>query len=431
MVDTIEIGYTLPVESFISLTPDIYNIKKLNHNRLDKFLKNQCNYLAIPSLPAGINHMKFVRNKEFPNTMYLKMTLDLQALIYGSATTDLFDPKNILDVFILCSAYAEAVLKVFPSLREQNIDISRYIDNDIMATNTSLEALPYLMLAKTTVIDYAFNLVVPEEEKQLTLKQVKHSYYDTRKKTRDFKKHKDGTKNYNLFAVSASKKPTNVTKLYDKYRYFTDKKIPVPIGEEETAKKILRFEYRRANGLDNFVINNYNPPASYPNLYLLSPVIFFDSDICHKILMSVYEKEIGIQNWYADYQFEKIITQSNISKHKKSIIRAEIAPIISQTRSIQKALPAYVKGYKLKTGKKIKGSAATFKSYLNEIRSLNTQPLRVPDRAKENYIMNPINSIQQQKRKIKQKYDVLPHIEMNIAALLRHLWLKSLKRPLY
>lgn len=144
--------------------------------------------------------------------------------------------------------------------------------------------------------------------------------------------------------------------------------------------------------------------------------------------MGEYNKTIGAADWYNDYFFAKLINSSSLTAHKRSVILNDIAPLVSIKRSIESALPAYTEGYILKTGKKIKGSACTFKKYREEALSLNIQLLRIPDRDKHHYIMNPIKSIQSNRQNVNRKITLPPHIKANIDKLLQHIWLNELSR---
>jgi len=428
MIHSIEVSYVLSIDSFLSLVADIYNIPNISHKAMDLFLRDpdKTKPLNISSLPKGLTRMVFYYNKENKSTIYLKITLDLQALIYGEYTIDLFTP-SYGTTLRLCYAYAEAILKVFPSLSGLTLNPEKYIKHNIGATNVSSEALPYLILATTTDIEYTLNFLVPEEEKEATLKCVKASYYNGTKTVKDFNKHVDGTKNYNLYAENT----LSSTKLYDKGRYYEDKNLQISDQLRESAKNVLRYEYSVRRNLRDFITKNYNIPYKLiSSPFFKSPVTLFDYNACHKILQTIYDKEVGLEDWYADYQYKNIINASALSKHKKSVILKDIAPTLSLARSIIPAIEKYVNGYvHPKSKKKIKGSAATFKGYLNDIRSLNLQPYKVPDRDKRTHIINPMKSIIQNDVKIKREYDIPPHIKRNIDCLLQHVWLKELNRP--
>lgn len=427
MVHTIEISYVLSSTDFKYLIQDIYELKSFDKESFNLFLEGERNYYPLPSLPVGITHLAFIRDKQFYSTIYMKAVLDLQSLIYGSPTIDLFTPVYS-EIQKLCYAYAEAILTIFPSLVELNIDTDSYL-NSKNATNCTLESLPYLILAKVTDIDYSLNLNTKEGQKTVCLKYIKTSYLDSKKKIQHYKKNVGGDKNYNLYAKSDAKKPSSITKVYDKLRYYDDKEIPITESLRASAENILRYEYRKPTDLRNFVAKNYKLPKTFlTSPFLLSPVTFFEYNICYKILMGEYNKTIGAADWYNDYFFAKLINSSSLTAHKRSVILNDIAPLVSIKRSIESALPAYTEGYILKTGKKIKGSACTFKKYREEALSLNIQLLRIPDRDKHHYIMNPIKSIQSNRQNVNRKITLPPHIKANIDKLLQHIWLNELSR---
>lgn len=431
MVHTIEISYVLSSTDFNYLIQDIYELKSFNKESFNLFLNGERNYYPLPSLPVGITHLAFIRDKQFNSTIYMKAVLDLQSLIYGSPTIDLFTPVYY-ETQKLCYAYAEAILTVFPSLAELNIDTEQYI-NTKTVTNCTLESLPYLILAKVTDIDYSLNLRVEENKKDMTLKCIRASYLDSKKKIQHYKKNAGGDKNYNLYAKSDAKKPSSITKVYDKQRYYDDKNIPITESLRASAENILRYEYRKQTDLKNFVAKNYKLPKAFlTSPFLLSPVTFFDYDICYKILMDEYNKTIGAADWYNDYFFSKLINNSSLTAHKKSVILNDIAPLVSIKRSIESALHAYTDGSILKNGKKIKGSASTFKKYREEALTLGIQLLRIPDRDSKKYeinmLKNPIHMIQSNRQNVKRKITLPPHIKANIDKLLQHIWLNELSR---
>ena len=144
--------------------------------------------------------------------------------------------------------------------------------------------------------------------------------------------------------------------------------------------------------------------------------------------MDEYNKKIGAADWYNEFFFSKLINNSTLTAHKKSVILNDIAPLVNIKCPIESALHAYTDGYILKNGKKIKGSACTFKKYREEALALNIQLLRIPKRDKERHIMNPIKSIQSNRQNVNRKITLPPHIKANIDKLLQHIWLNELSR---
>ena len=427
MIHTIEVRYVLSENDFYMLIQDIYDLNKFDKKKLDRFLHYKNGKFILPNLPTGINRIEFYYNAEIKSTLYIKIQIDLQALSYGLPTVDLFQP-SLGTTFRVCVAYAEAILKVFPSLTALKLDTSVYTnkDSNIEATACSLEALPYLMLSTTTQIDYSMNMRVAEKDKKAVLTCIKGSYYSSTKKISKFDKHVDGTKNLNLYAENK----LSSTKVYDKQRYYKDKKIQISDELREASANILRFEYSVRNNLRNFILKEYNLPYKFKNSpFLLSPVAFFDYDDCNKNIMTIYSKEIDTKDWYNKDRYKKIINKSSLSEHKKSAILEDIAPTLSIARSTVSALEKYVNGYvHPQSHKKIKGSAATFKSYLNEIRSLNLQPFRIPGKANKTHIINPVSIIQHNRWNVKPDYDIPKHIFRNIEKLLFNMWLNELHR---
>ena len=220
------------------------------------------------------------------------------------------------------------------------------------------------------------------------------------------------------------------TKVYDKQRYYKDKKIQISDELREASDNILRFEYSVRNNLRNFILKEYTLPYKFKDSpFLLSPVAFFDYDDCNKNIMTIYSKEIDTKDWYNKDRYQKIINKSSLSEHKKSAILEDIAPTLSIARSTVSALEKYVNGYvHPQSHKKIKGSAATFKSYLNDIRSLNLQPFRIPGKANKTHIINPVSIIQHNRWNVKPDYDIPKHIFRNIEKLLFNTWLNELHR---
>lgn len=405
MIHTIEIRYRISFQEFQKLIPDI---KRARHNgvQLYEFLNTTRNTFIMSSNIKGLTYLMFYRNPEYKDTIYLKLTIDIQSFITNSTTIDLFIP-TYSSIETLLIKYAEAILSLFPSLSTTEPPTEYH----------GINCLPYLMLSTTTRIDYALNLETKNIE--ATLKLIKASYRDGRKKAIDFD-------NHNLFAKTSAKKTSSKTKFYDKELYY-EECTPQAITEtmKPISKNIIRYEYERDTLPKEWIMKHYAIPVDYLNCpYGRNPLTFFDSDSCLNILHEEYSQHIGIHDWKSDYHFQKDIQNSTLSTRKKNILIHEIAPIISQSRSVDSALEKYTKGGCNINGKIVAGAKATFLNYLKDFATAGVQPLRIPDRLKINHIVNPFNNIITPTTNLPYMYDfsISKSIKKNISILFDKIW---------
>lgn len=330
-------------------------------------LKQSITPLTIETHQYGITYIKFYGHKLDNNIIYLSITIDCMALIMNTITNNLFVP-NYDSIMALCLAYAAAMSSIFP-----------IINNDCEET-PNLCKLPYLTYGKVIRIDYSLNLYT--DNKELTLILLGKSYTDSRKTAKKFN-------NNNLFALSSAKRPSSITKIYDKELYYNDNQNCFDEKIIEASKNILRYEYQR-NIIDkDWLKSNYNLSERFlSSIYVYSPIAFFNCSSIRNILLKEYERCIGLGDWKNDYYYKDTIEKSTLSKHYKNVMLKNFAPLFSKKRSKQKALDEYIKNG---------GTQNTFDKYMSLYESLRLNPLRIPDRKaaffKTNKVNNPINNI--------------------------------------
>ena len=346
---------------------------------LDDFLLIDIAKLYRPFINPriGVLAINLYKHKNYPwkNSIYLTITIELEAFCLGKKTNRLFvsNPNNIN---VLDKHYAKFTYDFFPNCCYQ---VPVYYNGKY--THYGVGAIPHLNLCSVNRIDYATNLYC--ENKELFLKLAKATYRSGRKQDKKFKE------NSNIYAASKAKK--RITSIYDKELYYLDKNINDEALKEE-ASNIIRYE-----------VPIVKPNAEWLYRYRQEIVFdlglfpFLDENIAEGVLAKEYES-IGTSNWYSDWYFKRKIEESSYSKTIKSKL-LEIAQIISQSRSVKKALENYTEGgYTIaKTQKVVEGTKDTFVKYLKRFQEIGVQALRIPDRWCCEYevslLENPINNV--------------------------------------
>lgn len=328
-----------------------------------------------PNINVGILNMSFYKSKMvFDQTIYLKIALDLEALCRNQLTSKLFycSENNIR---LLQNRYTYEMVRIFPSIvtstneEPANKDESDgyeviYAGDDAEGiSKEGLQRLLYLGYCKVSRIDYATNLYTDYPE--LYLKLAGKSFFSCNKQ-----RLKLG--NNNIYATNKSRRIS----LYNKEARYQSTATDSNLVEE--AHNIIRYEAPVTKNLSSFISERYKQYGLLP---------FLDEEIAHKHLTKEYSKQIGTADWYNDYLFKQRILASNLSARNKNTLLQDIAPIVSQCRSVEKARKKYVDGaYTIaKTQKIVSGTARTFDKYRKQFKDLNLQPLRIPDRDAKYY----------------------------------------------
>lgn len=407
MIHTLTIRYLLSADDFDYLIPDIEHSPHFNKAALNSFLGNkkfraynessssetyteEWLTFAMSSGIIGIEHMKFIKMAQYPNNIFLDIMIDIESLIEGRRTINLFRP-NYYGTKAACMAYASAILTIFPSLND--IALYNLMDFDKNTVNMGLTVLPYLSHGKVVRLEYSNNLYT--DNKELALELINNSVRPTAFWQKDFA----NNDNTHLIRGQKKKKPTAIFKVYDKELELVDKnKLNNTLLEE--AENIIRSEYGRNSFDKDWVMRNYNLPADIMNTaFIRSPLLCFDCQHCTEIFMKAYAAQIGLGDWYSKKEFSKIIPaiDSDIigPQQKKTILR-DLAPVVSQARSIKAGYEKYQQsdGYHLaKTTRSPNGTDKTFKNYLRLMDNADIQLLRIPDRRHIDYLQNPIKNI--------------------------------------
>lgn len=390
MIHTMDIYYVSVVDEVTPLLEEYANCctdLKLKE-RVTKFTQNLTRQndrssLRIPTDIYGLRHIAFYHNAETNGyAVFISVVIDLQSLVLQNITNELFAPSYD-SAISLCLAFGSAITTVFPFLTYSNEDNQTFAD------------LPYLMKWKVRRLEYALNLRC--DNKELALQLINKSYTDARKTPTKF------DDNYNLQAKSKAKRRSSITTIYDKsLRYENEvnehhKDVPKALIEE--AKDILRYEYKRTSLDIKWIQSNYPsiPQSFFHSDYWRSPITFLDADACRRILLSEYTHHIGLGDWKNDYFHTLTIKESSLKTSQKNKMLKEFSPLISQSRSIKAAKGNYTEKNYTVRGKRIHGTAATFKKYIDLYASINLHPLRIPDRIAKSYhintVSNPINNI--------------------------------------
>lgn len=394
MIHTISIRYASNVNNVNQLLSRYMtyrdDINRTLHKKISEFNRNirrpnDCSRLYIPTHIYGLRHLSFYHNAEKNcDVIFISINLDLQSLIMQRITNELFTP-SYESVKALCLAFASAITDIFP-----------FLENDFEECSEIFKDLPYLMCWRLTRIDYALNLKT--DNKDVAAQLIKRSYTDAYKTPKKFE-----SGNHNLYAKSNAKSGSSVTKVYDKRRYY-DRLInifhqTIPDTVLEEANDILRYEYQRNILKPEWIRSNYpSIPLNYFRTdYWHSPITFFDREACQRILLNEYQSHIGLGDWKNDYYHTKAINESSLKASQKNKMLKEFSPLISQSRSLKSAKENYTEKNYTVRGKRIHGTAATFKKYIDLYASINLHPLRIPDRIAKSYhtntVANPINNI--------------------------------------
>lgn len=379
IIHTVEIKYPLSYQDIEQMAEDIKEtIPELSKNLkllLSGVLKAAYTSHFPPSINAGILNMSFYKSKlVFDQTIFMKIALDLEALCRNQLTANLFycTENNIR---LLQNKYTCEMVRIFPSIvtatneEPANKDESDgyeviYAGDDAEGiSKEGLQRLPYLGYCKVSRIDYATNLYTDYPE--LYLKLAGKSFFS-------FNKQRLKLDNNNIYATNKSRRIS----LYNKEARYQSTATDSNLVEE--AHNIIRYEAPLTKNFSSFISERYKKYGLLP---------FLDEEIAHKHLTKEYSKQIGTADWYNDYLFKQRILSSNLSTRNKNTLLQEIAPIISQCRSVEEARKKYVDGtYTIaKTQKIVSGSARTFDKYRKQFKELNLQPLRIPDRDAKYY----------------------------------------------
>lgn len=375
-IHTVEIRYQFPKDEAEKI---IIHLKKRCPSRaseLDNFLeKDKAKiFKTFTNLYMGVLALNMYKHKYYPSVdiIYLTITLDLEVFCLGEKTNGLFI-ANAYNVRVLEERYVNFIYEIFCDCFYQ---LPIYNENGY--TNIGIGAIPHLHLCKVNRIDYAMNIYC--DQKELFLKLAKASYLGGRKQDTKFKG------NSNIYAVTKGRK--RITSLYDKELYYGYKNITDKDILEE-ARELVRYEVP-------IIKPNAAWLASYKkdSVFEIGVYPFLSEEVAKAVLTKEYEK-IRFSDWYNDWYMKKMINDSDYSKAIKAKL-IDIAQIISQSRSVKKALINYTaKGYTIaKSHKVVEGTRETFYKYLKYFNELGIQPFRIPDRWCSKYdvswLENPI-----------------------------------------
>ena len=439
MIHTMTIRYWLSKEDFSVLQPDIEKSLHFNNAAHNAFLANkkyapkskkeQNKYCGddwltfiISSGTIGIEHIKFFKQAKCPDDIYLDIMVDIEALIEGQRTINLFYP-NYFGTKAVCMAYSAAILKIFPVLNQLSISANELINAEKTTLNKGLMVVPYLSHGKVVRLEYSNNFLA--ENKELAMELMLNSIRPTSFWQKEYKEN-DNT----YLGQGQKKKPTAIFKAYDKELKLLSDKNPVDSSLVDSAEKIIRCEYGRNRFDSDWIIRNYGLPNSIgESPFIRSPLLLFDCHACDMIFKKMYSKQIGLGDWFNKCEFSKkipLVDKAILGPQQKNTILRELAPIVSQARSIKAAFKKYQQedGYHIaKTAISPKGSEEKFKKYLRLLEAADIQLLRIPDKRHVTYIENPIKNIVAAPRITRTLNYPLPElIKDNIVAIIDYIW---------
>lgn len=439
MIHTMTIRYWLSKEDFSVLQPDIEKSPHFNKAARNAFLANkkyaskskkeQNDYCGddwltfiMSSGTIGIEHIKFFKQAKCPDDIYLDIMIDIEALIEGQRTINLFYP-DYYGAKAACLAYSAAILRIFPILNQLSISDSELINAEKATLNKGLMVVPYLSHGKVVRFEYSNNLLA--ENKELAMELMSNSIRPTSFWQKEYKAN-DNT----FLGQGQKKKPTSIFKAYDKELKLLSDNNPIESSLVDSAENIIRCEYGRNRFDNDWITRNYGLSSSMEQSpFIRSPLLLFDSRACEKIFKKMYSKQIGLGDWFNKCEFSKkipLVDKAILGPQQKNTILRELAPIVSQARSIKAGFKKYQQadGYHIaKTARSPSGSEEKFKKYLRLLDAADIQLLRIPDKRHVTYIENPIKNIAAAPRITRTLNYPLPElIKDNIVSVLDYIW---------
>lgn len=425
-VDTFQVACTVPVEQAKIFLDALESRYPDYADKFAKFIANPRFKLRCTlrqNLPIGIQAINLYRHSKFSATVYIVITVQPEALCSGHNTNRVFrcTPQN---VYALQLHYADAIYDICPDafkiddtddeFLQETFDLD-YQQHDNYPYPVGLASLPYLGLLITKRVDYSIN--IRAENKQLTLECLSKSYLNPR--THDAKS--DDTpeadeasaipdtdalsayKNYNLY-----EKTTVATDcIYDKQHKYDLFGCPSQQLYNE-SEKVIRLESSRRKCSKAWITKRANLNLG-KNERPMGILPYLEPIVADYVMQNFIAK-LGLQDWYSDAEAKKLIDIAvNKGLIKKSLkktgeerknsqrltILQDILPIISQSRSLNRAFKNYQTGcYTLaKTQRIVHGTADIFRDYIKLLRSIGVQPLRIPDKRKVTHLKNPLRNI--------------------------------------
>ncbi len=219
-------------------------------------------------------------------------------------------------------------------------------------------------------IDISFDFMFPSQtEKDLFCRLTNRTSKCSRRTPVQIK----GKKKFEQSTAERNKSSKVI--IYDKNKEIKEHYENVPDDERYRFQWVLgrriRFEYQcLKNKVESLKNTNEFDDRSI--------IRYLDEDFVRKTLRKVYEQVVGLGDFHYYYDAEKILEEHFSDCLKDNIYK--FMRLVGMKRSLAKAKTAFTSkdGYILKDGTKVKGTLATYYSYLRELRLLNLNPVIIP-----------------------------------------------------
>ncbi|WP_339283801.1 hypothetical protein [Oceanobacillus sp. FSL K6-3682] len=347
MIHTVELVNTINEKKVFQLLLEHYHASEILEvmDKLKKLGESIELKVSIPGII--ICSIKPVNNDFF--RIYLRV--DLQALIIGSRTIDVFKCSK-RSVGELRTALDEAILNI----------------SSVLSNSTKWQV---------SRIDFTINLTSDYVKECIELAKKgndPYRYRDTiNKPGSSYRKSKSVTLNF-----------------YDKLDQISKKIIMNPSEKFllEEATNIFRIEVQC---LSSAKLRSIRKKFNLPNKSNLFD--YLRADIALWAIMSYYEKVIGKGDYYSLSQALKRIEATDWAMQRKNRIK-NFLKFIAQTKSMSIAKMQFHEGKRLAgTETVVKGSRNTFRAYVKACEEIGINPVTVPKDWGIYYIPNPIRSL--------------------------------------
>lgn len=322
----------------------------------------------INGLNPGIQAIFMYRNKQFPSTFYLCISINPAAILHHKMTPDLYHPNNETNR-ILQDAYAEIIIHLFPEIINNKVDINTD------GLSGGLGSIPYLGLGTLTHAEFSFNFLLTDYKEE-TMKLIKRSALSY-------------TQNQLKYANNNTyfKNNSSSDMIYDKYEKCVNKYKP---SEDylSLSRDICRFEHTQKNNISNFIAKNFIPifkPDIKVKERYMGALAVLDGNITSDIAKKQFIKLVGSSDWYDIDTIINVINNSDFQQRKKSELIHFSESLLNQNISIQ---DLYIKAKSAGTNK-----LKQFKTILKCFKKLNIQPVPIPSSIRIQRLDNPLKLI--------------------------------------
>lgn len=376
-IDTVTLRYELNIDGAKYIIDRLVIYSPDREKILHKFLFDSEENFGKPiygrdinGLNAGIQAITMYRNKMYPNTFYLCITINLSALLTNNETVKLFTATQ-QNIYVLQMNYASAIAHLFPKCFQCSLKYHKGYP-----FRAGLACIPYLALASVKVIAFTANFKIPEHKDE-TLYMLQHSALASTQEQQDYK-------NRNTYQKNKSCTDT----VYDKELKCKDKGSPTEQYYKE-AKNILRYEHTQRSDIKELIGSRF-VTAFYEeqedNLYYFGVLAFLNQTKIEQYIIYKYSNVFRLHDWYSlDVIQSKILSSSFQAAVKKRMIALTTKCLDKSTGLNDLRQMAKSSG---------KGTLHSFNVDINRFDKLGIQPVPIPECLGTSQIKNPISLVE-------------------------------------